>query len=117
MANRDCNQKVGKHINTKQNTDTYNARGDIGDRSTNLVKLIGAERVARQDFKYGGTYYVTKDGEVYNKEDVINQEVLRTGIHFYEVANWEYNERKKLYQPIIRWIVIVKKNTQLSLKL
>ena len=60
MANRDCNQKVGKHINTKQNTDTNRGRGDIGDRSSNLIKLIGAERVSRRNFKYEGTYYVTE---------------------------------------------------------
>ena len=118
MENRVWDQEVRRKANAKQNTNTHNTRGYIGDRSTNLIKLIGAERVARQDFRYGGTCYVTGDGEVYNKEDVINQEVLRTGIHFYEVANWEYNERKKLYQPIIRRIVIVKNtNTQLSLNL
>lgn len=118
MENRDCNQEIRKHINTKQSTDTNRDSGDIGDRSTNLIKLIGAERVSRRDFKYEGTYYVTEDGEVYDKEDVINQKVQRTGINFYEVTNWEYNERKKLYQPIIRRIVIVKNtNIQLSLNL
>lgn len=118
MANRDCNQKGGKNINTKQNTDTNKGRGDIGDRSSNLIKLIGAERVSRRDFKYEGTYYVTKDGEVYNKEHVITQKVQRTGVSFYEVVDWEYNERKKLYQPTIRRIVMIKNtNTQLSLNL
>ena len=67
MANRDCNQKVGKHINTKQNNDTNKDRGDIGDRSSNLIKLIGAERVSRRNFKYEGTWYVTEDGELYDK--------------------------------------------------
>ena len=71
MANRDCNQKVGKHINTKQNTDTNKGRGDIGDRSSNLIKLIGAERVSQRNFKYEGTYYITEDGELYDKEHVI----------------------------------------------
>ena len=117
MENRVWDQEVRRKTNAKQNTNTNNTRGYIGDRSRSLVKLIGAERVSRQDFKYGGTCYVTEDGEVYDKEDVINQEVQRTGEKFYEVANWEYNERKKLYQPIIRWIVIVKKNAQLSLNL
>lgn len=118
MANRDCNQKVGKNINTKQNTDTYNARGDIGDRSTNLIKLIGAERVSRRNFKYEGTYYVTENGELYDKEYVIAQKVKRTGVSFYEVTDWEYDERKRLYQPTIRRIVIIKNtNTQLSLNL
>lgn len=118
MENRDCNQKVGKHINTKQNTDTNKGRGDIGDRSSNLIKLIGAERVSRRDFKYEGTYYVTEDGEVYNKECVIAQKVQRTGVSFYEVVDWEYNERKRLYQPTIRRIVMIKNtNTQLSLNL
>lgn len=118
MANRDCNQKVRKHINTKQNTDTNRDRGDIGDRSSNLIKLIGAERVSRRNFKYEGTYYVTEDGELYDKERVIAQKVQRTGISFYEVTDWEYDERKKLYQPTIRRIVIIKNtNMQLSLNL
>ena len=38
MENRGCNQEIGKHINTKQNTDTNRDRGDIGDRSSNLIK-------------------------------------------------------------------------------
>ena len=78
MENRVCNQEVGKRINAKQNTDTNRSRGDIGDRSSNLIKLIGAERVSRRDFKYEGTYYVTEDGEVYDKECVIAQKVQRT---------------------------------------
>ena len=118
MANRDYNQKVGKHINTKQNTDTNKDRGDIGDRSSNLIKLIGAERVSRRNFKYERTYYVTEDGEVYDREHVIAQKVQRTGVSFYEVVDWEYDERKKLYQPTIRRIVIIKNtNIQLSLNL
>lgn len=118
MANRDCNQKVGKHINTKQNTNTNKDRGDIGDRSNNLIKLIGAERVSRRNFKYTGTWYITEDGELYDKEYVIDQKVKRTGVSFYEVIDWEYDERKKLYQPTIRRIVMIKNtNTQLSLKL
>lgn len=118
MENRVWNQKVGKHINTKQNTDTNRGRGDIGDRSSNLTKLIGAERVSRRNYKYVGTYYVTEDGEVYDKEYVIAQKAQRTGVNFYEVVDWEYDERKKLYQPTIRRIVIIKNtNTQLSLNL
>lgn len=118
MANRDCNQKVGKNINTKQNTDTNRGRGDIGDRSSNLIKLIGAERVSRRDFKYEGTYYVTEDGEVYDKKYVETHKPQRTGASFYEVVDWEYDERKRLYQPTIRRIVIIKNtNTQLSLNL
>lgn len=118
MANRDCNQKVGKHINTKQNTDTNRGRGDIGDRSSNLVKLIGADRVSRRDYGYEGTYYVTEDGELYDKEHVITKKAQRTGISFYEVTDWEYNERKQLYEPTIRRIVMIKNtNTQLSLNL
>ena len=118
MANRDCNQEIGKHINTEQNTDTNRDRGNIGDRSNNLIKLIGAERVSRRNFKYEGTYYVTEDGELYDKEYVIAQKVQRTGVSFYEVTDWEYDERKRLYQPTIRRIVIIKNtNTQLSLNL
>lgn len=118
MENRICNQEVGRHINAKQNTDTNRGRGDIGDRSSNLIKLIGAERVSRRNFKYEGTYYVTEDGELYDKKRVIAQKVQRTGISFYEVVDWEYDERKKLYQPTIRRIVIIKNtNIQLSLNL
>lgn len=118
MANRDGNQKVGKHINTKQNTGTYPTGRAVGDRSSNLVKLIGADNVSRRNFKYEGTYYVTEDGELYDKERVIAQKVQRTGVNFYEVVDWEYDERKKLYQPTIRRIVMIKNtNTQLSLNL
>ena len=118
MENRVWNQEVGRSINTKQNTDTNRGRGDIGDRSSNLMKLIGAERVSRRNFKYEGTYYVTEDGELYDKEYVIAQKVQRTGVNFYEVTDWEYDERKKLYQPTIRRIVMIKNtNTQLSLNL
>lgn len=118
MENRVRNQEPRKRVNTKQDTDTYNARGNIGTRSSNLIKLIGADRVSRRNFKYAGTYYVTEDGELYDKEYVIAQKVQRTGVSFYEVVDWEYDERKKLYQPTIRRIVIIKNtNTQLSLNL
>lgn len=118
MGNRICNQEVRRYPNTKQNTETYKNRGDIGDRANNLVKLIGAERVSRRNFKYEGTYYVTEDGEVYDKEVVISQKTQRTGVSFYEIVDWEYDERKKMYQPTIRRIVIIKNtNTQLSLNL
>lgn len=118
MANRVWNQEVGRHIKTKQNNATTRGSGDIGNRSNNLIKLIGAERVSRRNFKYEGTYYVTEDGELYDKEQVIAQKIQRTGISFYEVVDWEYDERKKLYQPTIRRIVMIKNtNTQLSLNL
>ena len=115
MENRIHYQEAGRGTNAKQNTDTHNARGDIGDRSSNLIKLIGADRVSRRNFKYEGTYYVTEDGELYDKEYVITQKVQRTGVSFYEVVDWE---RKRLYQPTIRRIVMIKNtNTQLSLNL
>lgn len=118
MENRVYNQEVGRRINTKQNTDTNRGRGDIGDRSSNLIKLIGAERVSQRNFKYEGTYYVTEDGEVYDKNHVITQKVQRTGVSFYEVVDWEYNEKRRLYEPTIRRIVMIKNtNTQLSLNL
>ena len=118
MENRIWNQKIRGNTNAKQNTATHNDRGCIGDRSSNLIKLIGAERVSRRDFKYEGTYYVTEDGEVYDKEYVIAQKIQRTGISFYEVVDWEYDERKRLYQPTVRRIVIIKNtNIQLSLNL
>lgn len=118
MENRVWNPKVGRRVKTKQNTDTYPTGGAIGDRSSNLVKLIGADNVSRRNFKYEGTYYVTEDGELYDKEHVIAKKVQRTNISFYEITDWEYNERKKLYQPTIRRIVMIKNtNTQLSLNL
>lgn len=118
MQNRVWNQKSGRRVKTKQNTDAYPTGGAIGDRSSNLVKLIGADNVSRRNFKYEGTYYVTEDGELYDKEYVIAQKVQRTGISFYEVVDWEYDEKKKLYQPTIRRIVMIKNtNTQLSLNL
>ena len=82
------------------------------------MKLIGADNVSRRNFKYEGTYYVTEDGELYDKEYVTTQKVQRTGVSFYEVVDWEYDEKKKLYQPTIRRIVMIKNtNTQLSLNL
>lgn len=118
MGSRISNQKDRRCAEAEQNFSAYTDRGGIGNRSSNLVKLIGAERVSRRNFKYEGTYYVTEDGEVYDKEQVTAQKVQRTGTSFYEVTDWEYNETKKLYQPIIRRIVIIKNtNTQLSLSL
>ena len=109
MENRVWNPKVGRRVKTRQNTDTYPTGGAIGDRSNNLVKLIGADSVSRRNFKYEGTYYVTEDGELYDKEHVIAKKAQRTGVSFYEVADWEYNERKQLYEPTIRRIVMIKK--------
>lgn len=118
MENRVRNQESRRRDKTKQNTDTYPTGGAIGDRSNNLVKLIGADNVSRRNFKYEGTYYVTEDGELCNKEYVITQKAQRTGVSFYEIVDWEYDEKKKLYQPTIRRIVIIKNtNTQLSLNL
>lgn len=118
MENRVWNQESGRRVKTKQNTDTYSTGGAIGDRSSNLVKLIGAENVSRRNFKYEGTWYVTEDGELYDKKYVIAKKAQRTGVSFYEVVDWEYDEKKKLYQPTIRRIVMIKNaNTQLSLNL
>lgn len=118
MENRVWNQEIRRHTNAKQNTDTNRGRGDIGDRASNLIKLIGAERVSRRDFKYEGTYYVTEDGETFDKEYVETQKPQRTGTNFYEVSNWMYNEKKQMYEPIIRRIVMIKKTaTQLSMDL
>lgn len=118
MQNRVWNQEYRRRVKTKQNTDAYPTGGAIGDRSNNLVKLIGADNVSRRNFKYAGTWYVTEDGELYDKEYVIAQKVQRTGVNFYEIVDWEYDERKKLYQPTIRRIVMIKNtNTQLSLNL
>lgn len=118
MENRIWNQESRRHIKTKQNTDTYPTGGAIGGRSNNLVRLIGADNVSRRNFKYEGTYYVTEDGELYDKEHANAKEVQRTGVSFYEITDWGYDEGKKLYQPTIRRIVMIKNtNTQLSLKL
>lgn len=118
MEDRIWNQEPRRRVKTKQNTDTYHASGAIGDRSSNLVKLIGADNVSRRNFKYTGTYYVTEDGELYDKKYVTAKKVKRTGVSFYEVIDWEYDERKKLNQPTIRRIVMIKNtNTQLSLNL
>lgn len=118
MENRVWNQKSGRRVKTKQNTDTYPTGGAVGDRSSNLVKLIGADNVSRRNFKYEGTCYITEDGELFDKEYVIAQKAQRTGVSFYEIVDWEYDEKKKLYQPTIRRIVIIKNtNAQLSLNL
>lgn len=118
MGNGIYNPKAGEHTDTEQSTKDRRNRGAIGNRSNNLVNLIGAERVSQRSFKYEGTYYVTEDGEVYDKEYVTTQKVQRTGVSYYEVTDWEYNERKRLYQPTIRRIVMIKNtNIQLSLNL
>lgn len=118
MGNRIRNQEVREYLDTKQDNETYEHRGEIGDRSSNLVRLIGAERVSRREFIYEGTYYVTRDGETFDKKYVETHKPQRLGINFYEVSNWIYNERKQLYEPIIRRIVLIKNtNTQLSLNL
>lgn len=117
MGNRICNQEIGRHPEKKQNAEPY-SKGEIGDRSSNLVRLIGAERVSRREYQYEGTYYVTEDGEVYDKKYVDTHKPPRTGINFYEVSDWIYNKSKKLYEPVIRRIVIIKNtNIQLSLNL
>lgn len=116
MGNGIRNQKNREYIDQKQDDKISNGRGNIGDRSTNLIKLIGAEAVSRRNFKYEGTFYVTEDGETFDKKYVETQKPQRTGVSFYEVSNWIYNERKQLYEPIIRRIVMIKNtNTQLSL--
>lgn len=118
MGNGISNQKNREYIDQKQGNKITKGRGYIGDRSTNLIKLIGAEAVSRRNFRYEGTFYVTEDGETFDKEYVETQKPQRTGIGFFEVSNWIYNEKKQLYEPIIRRIVIIKKtNTQLSMDL
>lgn len=118
MGNGICNQKNREYTDQKQDNKTSKGRGDIGDRSTNLIKLIGAEAVSKRNYRYEGTFYVTEDGETFDKEYVNTQKPQRTGISFYEVSNWIYNEKKQLYEPIIRRIVMIKKtNTQLSMEL
>ena len=118
MGSRIRNQKNREHINTEQNFRAYKDRGGIGDRSTNLIELIGLKRVSRQEFGYEGTFYVTEDGETFDKEYVDTHNPIRTGVKFYEVTNWTYNERRKIHIPTIRRIVMIRtNNTQLSLDL
>lgn len=118
MGNGIRDQKNREYIDQKQDNKFTKGRGDIGDRSTNLIKLIGAEAVSRRDFRYEGTFYVTEDGETFDKEYVETQKPQRTGVKFYEVSNWMYNEKKQMYEPVIRRIVMIKKtNIQLSMNL
>ena len=118
MGNRICDQKNREYINQEQDNKFTQRRGDVGDRSTNLVKLIGAKAVSKRNFQYEGTFYVTEDGETFDKEYVKTQKPQRTGVNFYEVSNWIYNEKKQMYEPIIRRIVMIKNtNTQLSMDL
>lgn len=118
MGDRICSQKVGEHTDTEQDNKAHRTRGAVGDRSNNLVNLIGAERVSRRNFKYEGTYYITEDGEIYDKRSVEILKLQRTGVSFYEVADWLYNESKQMFEPTIRRIVMIKNtNTQLSLNL
>lgn len=108
MGSRICNQKNRKHTKEEQNYRAYKNRGEIGDRSASLTELIGVERVSRRDFGYEGTFYVTEDGEVYDNEYMNTRNPIRTGVNFYEVTNWRYNERKEAYEPVIRRIVTIK---------
>lgn len=118
MGNGVCNQKNRKYTDAKQNRKTYRDRGGIGDRSTNLIELIGVERVSRKNFEYEGTFYIDENGELYDKKYVDTHKPLRTGVKFYEVTNWAYNERREINIPTIRRIVMIKiNNTQLSLDL
>lgn len=118
MGNRICNQKAGRHPETKQNYKAYRDRGGIGDRASSLTELIGVERVVRQNFGYEGTFYVTEDGETYDDEYVDTHNPKRTGVKFYEVSNWRYNKGKEMYEPVIRRIVMIKiEEIQLSLNL
>lgn len=118
MGSRICNQKDRRNPNAKQDFKAYKDRGGIGDRAESLRELIGLERIVRQNFGYEGTYYVTEDGETYDNEYVNTHNPRRTGVKFYEVSNWRYNERKEIYEPVIRRIVMIEiKETQLTLEL
>lgn len=116
MGSRICNQKNRRCTDTKQDFKASERRGYIGDRSSNLAKLIGVERVSRRNFRYEGTYYVTEDGETYDKEYVETHKPRKTGIIFYEVGNWIYDDKKQMYEPIVRRIVMIK-NTDIQLSL
>ena len=118
MRNRICAQKNREYIDAEQNYKAYGDRGGIGDRASNLVELIGAERVSRRNYRYEGTYYVTEDGETYDNEYMNSHNPHRTGVNFYEVSNWRYNKEKGIYEPVVRRIVMIKmREYQLSLNL
>lgn len=118
MENRIWDQEPGRHFKTKQNTATCPTGGAIGSRSSNLVALIGADRVSRRNFKYEGTYYLTEDGELYDNEYMNTHNPYRTGVSFYEVVDWKYNEGKGIEEPVVRRIVMIKmREYQLSLDL
>lgn len=118
MENRIRDQEYRRRVKTKQNTDTYPTGGAIGDRSSNLVKLIGADRVSRREYGYEGTYYMTENGEIYDNEYMNTRNPHRTGVNFYEIVDWKYNEGKGIYEPTIRRIVMIKmREYQLSLNL
>lgn len=108
MGSRNSNPKSREYIEAEQNYRAYKDRGGIGDRSASLVELIGTERVSRRDYEYEGTFYVTEDGETYDNEYMNSHNPIRTGVNFYEVSNWRYNERKETYEPVIRRIVMIK---------
>ena len=118
MGSRICDQKNGGYTGTEQDHKASEGRGDIGDRASNLVELIGAGRVSRRDYEYEGTYYVTEDGETYDNEYMNTHNPRRTGVNFYEVSNWRYNKEKGIYEPVIRRIVMIEmREYQLSLDL
>lgn len=118
MGSRIRDQKNREHIDAEQSFKAYGNRGSIGSRASSLPELIGIEKVSRQDFEYEGTFYVTEDGETYDDKYVNTHNPRRTGVKFYEVSNWRYNEKKEMYEPIVRRIVMIEiKEIQLSLEL
>lgn len=118
MGGRIYNQKNRRCTEAKQNYRSYKDRGGIGDRSDNLVELIGAEKVSRQNFGYEGTFYIDENGEMYDKQFVDTNKPIRTGVKFYEVTNWTYDERREMNIPTVRRIVMIRiTDTQLSLDL
>lgn len=118
MGNRIRDQKNREYIDAKQNYKTYKDRGGIGDRSHNLTELIGVERVSRRDYGYEGTYYLTENGETYDNEYMNSHNPQRTGVSFYEVIDWRFNEGKGIYEPVVRRVVMIKmREYQLSLDL
>lgn len=118
MGNGIFNQKAGEHTKTEQGNKARRNTGAIGSRSDNLVKLIGADRVSRRDYKYEGTYYMTENGEVYDNHYMNYHNPYRTGVSFYEVTDWLYNESKQMYEPTIRRVVMIRmREYQLTLNL
>ena len=88
MGNGIFNPKAGEHTGTEQNTKARRNRGAIGDRSNNLVNLIGSSYINKN----------TLDRHKY--QDRFTEETYRTGSGikvalptYYKQKIWTVHER------------------------